>query len=156
MTIRRGLCYNVVMKRYLTALTIVFFTVWFSACSPTQVSDYYAQRGYQIDQATAEWVSAEIRKAPPRHPIGMSEADLKRLRNCESHSNYRAVSKSGKYRGAYQFSQATWDAVARRVDRRFLGMDPATAPPLVQDRFTEWNYHISGWSQWPHCGRFLR
>ena len=31
------------------------------------------------------------------------------LRNCESSGRYDAISPSGRYRGAYQFSQATWD-----------------------------------------------
>lgn len=36
---------------------------------------------------------------------------LRRLRACESTNNYRAVSSSGAYTGAYQFDDRTWRSV---------------------------------------------
>ena len=39
----------------------------------------------------------------------LTNAELARLRACESTDNYQAISRSGLYRGAYQFDQATWD-----------------------------------------------
>ena len=39
------------------------------------------------------------------------------IRQRESHGNYAAVSANGIYRGAYQFSQASWDSTARHAGR---------------------------------------
>ena len=50
-----------------------------------------------------------------------------RLRQCEASGNYRAVSPSGIYRGAYQFDQRTWESVGGSGD-------PIDAPPPEQDR----------------------
>ena len=83
---------------------------------------------------------------------------LEPLRRCESHGNYSAVSKSGTYRGAYQFHRRTWDATARRAGRSDLvGHDPATATPWDQDTLavTLWD-HGRGRGHWPVCGRRVR
>ena len=47
---------------------------------------------------------------------------------------YGAVSAGGRYRGAYQFDQLTWNGTARHL-RRFdlVGMPPDRAAPAVQD-----------------------
>lgn len=77
------------------------------------------------------------------------------LRNCESGGNYSAVSASGKFRGAYQFMQSTWDSVARSNYPHLVGVDPAAASPGDQDRMAAALYASSGASPWPHCGRYL-
>jgi hypothetical protein len=71
-----------------------------------------------------------------------------RLRNCESGGNYQAVSGSGRYRGAYQFDQRTWESVGG------VG-DPAAAPPEEQDARAKMLYARRGRSPWPVCGRYL-
>ncbi len=55
------------------------------------------------------------------------------LRRCESGGNYGAVSSSGTYRGAYQFSRSTWNSVARGSYPHLVGVDPAAAAPADQD-----------------------
>jgi septal ring factor EnvC (AmiA/AmiB activator) len=71
-----------------------------------------------------------------------------RLRACESGGNYQAVSASGRYRGAYQFDQRTWESVGG------VG-DPAAAPPEEQDARAKMLYSRRGRSPWPVCGRYL-
>jgi hypothetical protein len=71
------------------------------------------------------------------------------LRNCESGGDYSTVSGSGRYRGAYQFNQSTWESVGG------VG-DPALASPTEQDRRAEMLFASRGPKAWPHCGRFLR
>jgi hypothetical protein len=78
------------------------------------------------------------------------------LRECESGGNYQIVSSSGRYRGAYQFSQSTWDSVAASVLPEYVGVDPAQAPPSVQDTMARKLYEQRGSRPWPHCGRHLR
>jgi len=67
----------------------------------------------------------------------------------ESHGNYGAVSPGGKYRGAWQFDQSTWDgAVARAGYPEWSGHDPATAPPGVQDAAARQLYTERGNQPW--------
>jgi hypothetical protein len=67
------------------------------------------------------------------------------IRKYESGGNYRAVSKNGLYRGAYQFDYATFAAAGGHGD-------PAAASPAEQDAaFARWwpGHH----SAWPRTSR---
>ncbi len=90
----------------------------------------------------------------PDHFAGsVSDAGLARLRACESHGNYGIVSASGKYRGAYQFSQSTWNSVARSHYPFLHGVDPAKARPWDQDRMARALWATAGPGQWPVCSK---
>lgn len=71
-------------------------------------------------------------------------AVLRRIAQCESGGNPRAVSPDGRYRGKYQFDMATW---------RSLGGsgDPAKAPESVQDRLAIKLYRQRGTAPWGNC-----
>jgi hypothetical protein len=81
-------------------------------------------------------------------PEGSMEAAWAKLRQCEASGNYRAISPSGTYRGAYQFDQRTWESVGGEGD-------PAEAPPSEQDLRAKILYDRRGRQPWPVCGRFL-
>lgn len=87
--------------------------------------------------------------APDVSPGGPSPRAWARLRECESHGNYAAVSASGKYRGAYQFDARSWRGVGGTGD-------PAAAAPAEQDLRASLLYAAQGARAWPHCGRNLR
>ncbi len=70
------------------------------------------------------------------------------LARCESGGNPRAVSSTGKYRGLYQFSIATWHAVGGDGD-------PIDASPAEQTYRAKVLYSRSGRGQWPVCGKYL-
>src|SRR3954468_5212029 len=53
--------------------------------------------------------------------------ELQKIAQCESGGNPRAVSRSGRYRGKFQFDQATWESAGGTGD-------PAAAPESTQDR----------------------
>ena len=91
------------------------------------------------------------------HPIpaGTTEEQWHALRQCESTQNYRAVSKSGRYRGAYQFSIRTWDWVAGMHYPDLVGVDPIDASPSDQDKMAYKLYEINGWDPWPTCKKRL-
>jgi len=74
------------------------------------------------------------------------------LRQCESSGNYSIVSANGRYRGAYQFSQATWDWIAGLDHPSLVGIDPASAAPADQDAMALALWRRRGWSPWPVCG----
>ncbi|MFN0027910.1 MAG: transglycosylase family protein [Acidimicrobiales bacterium] len=86
---------------------------------------------------------------PPPPPAGdrLAEAWAK-LRDCESGGDYQAIGGGGMYRGAYQFSQSTWESVGGTGD-------PAEATPEEQDYRAQLLYERSGSGQWPYCGRYL-
>jgi uncharacterized protein YabE (DUF348 family) len=70
------------------------------------------------------------------------------LAACESGGRPNAVSGTGKYRGMYQFSQGTWNAVGGSGD-------PAAASADEQTYRAQLLYQRSGAGQWPHCGKNL-
>lgn len=78
------------------------------------------------------------------------------LRSCESGGDYTVISGNGRYFGAYQFSQPTWDwlaAVRGRPD--LVGMPPNQASPADQDAMALLLWQRSGPGQWPSCGAVL-
>lgn len=78
-------------------------------------------------------------------PAGATPPHLQAIAACESGGNPQAVSAGGDYRGKYQFSPATWQAVGGSGD-------PAAAPEAEQDRRAATLYAQSGAGQWPVCG----
>ena len=83
-------------------------------------------------------------KAPATSTAGGS-GTLARIAQCESGGDPTAISSTGRYRGKYQFSRATW---------RDLGGsgDPAAAPESVQDAMAAKLLAQRGTSPWPVCG----
>jgi Transglycosylase-like domain len=81
-------------------------------------------------------------------PGGPSYSQWAALRQCESSGNYRAVSPSGLYRGAYQFDLQTWRTVGGSGD-------PALAAPAEQDHRAQYLWSLRGASPWPVCGAYL-
>jgi muramidase (phage lysozyme) len=69
---------------------------------------------------------------------------LKRIAQCESGGNPRAISRTGRYRGKYQFDRATWEANGGRGD-------PAKASEARQDRIAMRLYRKRGTAPWPNC-----
>ncbi len=109
------------------------------ACTPEQQA------------AFMKWYEAE--KASDKFPNAISEAGLARLRACESNGRYDIVSSGGRYRGAYQFSQSTWNATAQRYYPELVGIDPARALPIHQDKMTRALWATGGPQHWPVCSR---
>jgi len=77
-------------------------------------------------------------------PAGM-RAHLRRIAQCESGGNHRAVSSGGHYRGLLQFDYGTWGTVGGRGD------------PAAATRWEQWSrgvrlYRSRGAQPWPVCG----
>ena len=86
---------------------------------------------------------------------GATPEQWEALRQCESGGRYDALSPGGRYRGAYQFSQATWDWVASWANVALVGVDPAAASVADQDAQAQALYDRRGSGPWPTCGRYL-
>jgi len=84
---------------------------------------------------------------------GPAPSEWAALRDCEAGGDYSITSRSGKYRGAYQFDRSTWNSVAQRHDPTLVGVDPAAASPAQQDAMALALYTERGARPWPHCGR---
>jgi peptidoglycan hydrolase-like protein with peptidoglycan-binding domain len=69
---------------------------------------------------------------------------LAKIAQCESGGDVTAVSPSGQYRGKYQFSQATWQALGGTGD-------PAEADEATQDALAAKLYAQRGLAPWPAC-----
>jgi hypothetical protein len=69
---------------------------------------------------------------------------LHRIAECESGGDPTAVSRSGRYRGKYQFSMDTWRSLGGEDD-------PAKASEWLQDRIALKLYRRSGRAPWPNC-----
>lgn len=92
---------------------------------------------------------------PDVGPPGPSASQWAAMRECESGGDYAITSRSGKYRGAYQFDRSTWNSVAERHAPALVGVDPAQASPADQDALALALYSERGARPWPHCGRHL-
>ncbi|MGI8759446.1 MAG: transglycosylase family protein [Acidimicrobiales bacterium] len=103
--------------------------------------------------APAQPASAPAPEAPAPQPVAApapapqqpTGGGLASIRACESGGNYGAVSSSGRYRGAYQFDQGTWESVGGSGD-------PAAASPAEQDQRASILREQRGSSPWPNCG----
>jgi hypothetical protein len=68
-----------------------------------------------------------------------------KLRQCESSGNYRVVSDSGTYRGAYQFDTSTWQSVGGTGS-------PERASKSEQDFRALYLYRMRGLQPWECAG----
>ncbi len=86
------------------------------------------------------------RRAKPKPKPVVVPAHLQAIAQCESGGDPTAIGGGGLYRGKYQFSVATWQAVGGKGD-------PAAAPEAEQDRRAIVLYNTSGPGQWPVCSQ---
>ena len=78
-------------------------------------------------------------------PTGDPATILAQIAECESGGDPTAVSPTGKYRGKYQFSQPTWEALGGTGK-------PDEAEETVQDELALALYNERGLAPWPSCG----
>ena len=135
------------------------------AASASRPASAIPDLGANLDVRTAPVVARSpqpvVEEAPAactvtrRGPPGPSASQWAAMRECESGGDYSITSRSGKYRGAYQFDRSTWNSVAERHAPMLVGVDPAQASPADQDALALALYTERGARPWPHCGRHL-
>jgi peptidoglycan hydrolase-like protein with peptidoglycan-binding domain len=69
---------------------------------------------------------------------------LARIAECESGGDPTALSRTGRYRGKYQFEMSTWREMGGEGD-------PVEASEWEQDRIALRLYRRAGTSPWPNC-----
>ena len=80
-----------------------------------------------------------------------AESVWEALRQCQSRGDYTFVHPSGEYFGAYQFTVATWDRLARQRYTELQGILPSEADPADQDRMAYYLWIESDHERWPAC-----
>jgi hypothetical protein len=113
-----------------------------------------AGRAYPVAAHDGQAGAPKSGKTPPKpkQPAVQAAApadtppQLQAIASCESGGNPQAVDSTGTYRGKYQFTTSTWQAVGGSGD-------PAAAPEAEQDRRAAMLYARSGSGQWPVCGQ---
>jgi hypothetical protein len=101
--------------------------------------------GLTVYEAQRKLQAARKRANPESKPVAVP-AHLQAIAQCESGGDPTAIGGGGLYRGKYQFSVATWQAVGGSGD-------PAAAPEAEQDRRAIILYNTSGPGQWPVCSQ---
>jgi peptidoglycan hydrolase-like protein with peptidoglycan-binding domain len=76
---------------------------------------------------------------------GDAASVLTKIAACESGGDPTAISGDGQYRGKYQFTRATWQAMGGTGD-------PAKAEEATQDAMAAKLYAQRGSAPWPVCG----
>jgi Transglycosylase-like domain len=111
-------------------------------------------------QRVKDWVQGiafaqilEVNAARARGGGGCAPGDFACFRACtierETHGTYGGVSRDGRYHGAWQFDQRTWDANAAASGRPDLvGRPPEQASPADQDSVAYGTYSRRGKSPW--------
>lgn len=96
-----------------------------------------------IERKTIEVsAAAPVAAAPSSGRSGACGLDY--IKQAESGGDYGATSSSGKYRGAYQFDQRTWESTGGSGD-------PAKASPKEQDARAAKLYSMRGSAPWSVC-----
>lgn len=102
-----------------------------------------------VEEAERQLRIANRRAEPPPEPPAPEPVavppHLQAIAECESGGDPTAIGGGGLYRGKYQFSVETWQAVGGTGD-------PAAAPEAEQDLRAQILYDRSGPGQWPVCG----
>lgn len=111
------------------------------SAAPFTADPFHAAQARGAARAAVKQAKREAR--PPEPKVAVPPA-LEAIAACESGGDPTAVSSTGAYRGKYQFSPATWQAVGGTGD-------PAAAPESEQDLRATILYEQSGPGQWPVC-----
>ena len=132
------------MRRiFASAIAVATLTVASPAAAAVYTSD---PRPIEGTQAEPFWTAAPATAQETRF--------LACLRRGESRGNYWSVSRTGKFRGAYQFHSGTWNGLMARYGLDiYVGVPPEWGHPVVQDRAALLLYRERGWRPWPTVGR---
>jgi len=102
-------------------------------------------------RATAAANTPQTGSGPASPPAGLPQLPpfLQCVVQAESGGNYQAVSPTGQYMGAFQFSQPTWNEAARLAGMpSLIGVPPYEASPRDQDLLAIALYNADGEQPW--------
>lgn len=116
------------------------------------IKRFQRRNGLKADGIAGPATLAKLGLLTPREDATLAGMDpaaiLAQIAECESGGDPTAVSPSGKYRGKYQFSQDTWEALGGTGK-------PDEADEATQDALALALYNERGLAPWPSCGAKL-
>lgn len=155
------------MRRLIAALTLTITLTAATACTPAQVTAFFASQGRTIDQPTAARVAraltvwdaqqrallaylaalpqdvVSIERAAARE-FGVPEGEFVRVLGCESGHNPRAVNASSGALGLGQHLPRYWGARAAALGYPYSAWSDARA----NARVSAWLWRTSGPQHW--------
>jgi peptidoglycan hydrolase-like protein with peptidoglycan-binding domain len=121
----------------------------FGPVTARAVRAFQSSHGLTVDGIVGPMTSAALglggSSAAPSGSASGSSGTLARIAQCESGGSPTAISPDGQYRGKYQFTRETWQAMGGSGD-------PAQAPEAEQDQRAAALLAREGTSPWPVCG----
>ena len=102
------------------------------------------RRALRLRPARLRALNRELRSEVKELDIPIP-AVLKKVAECESHGDPKAIGGGGAFRGRYQMMLSTWTSVGGKGD-------PIDAPAKEQDRRAALLLQRAGSSPWPVCG----
>lgn len=123
------------------------------AIAQEQAQEEAAARAAQAAAANgaenSSGAAASGAQAPSTGALPQLNAFLRCVVQAESGGNYQAVSPTGQYMGAFQFSQSTWNEAARLAGiPTLVGVPPYKASPRDQDLLAIALYNADGEQPW--------
>lgn len=149
------------MRRLIAALTLTITLTAATACTPAQVTAFFASQGRTIDQPTAAYVARALtvwdtqQRALLAYLTAVDQARQDDLvwhwagvAQCESGGNW-AINTGNGYYGGLQFLLSTWRVVGGRgYPHQNSAGEQAYRAEILRQR--------AGLGQWPVCGRYYR
>jgi hypothetical protein len=149
------------LRRLIAALTLTITLTAATACTPAQVTAFFASQGRTIDQPTAAYVARALtvwdtqQRALLAYLTAVDQARQDDLvwhwagvAQCESGGNW-AINTGNGYYGGLQFLLSTWRAVGGRgYPHQNSAGEQAYRAEILRQR--------AGLGQWPVCGRYYR
>lgn len=117
---------------------------------PAASADHLRQRHVTTTTTTAP-PKTTTTTAPPQKAVTVRDDVWWALFGCESGGTYNPaiVSKTGKFRGAFQFDFPSWYAAGGTGDPITRSYDEQKEVAI------RWMQMNGGFSPWPHCSRVL-
>lgn len=140
------LTYNAVFTNGELSTKVLAAATTTTAMQPTVIA--YGTKPVPIASAAPIRAAATATAGSGVATAGSGGLDWAGLASCESGGNTRSVSSSGAYRGLYQFTSGTWQAVGGSGD-------PIDASAAEQTHRAQLLYAARGRGAWPACGRYL-
>jgi hypothetical protein len=120
------------------------------------VAQVQAQQAAAARAAAAQAAAAAARSAPQvmatssgTPPLPTLPPFLRCVIQVESGGDYRAISPTGQYMGAFQFAQGTWNYAAQLAGKpTLIGVPPYKASPYDQDLLAIALYNAVGEQPW--------